>query len=110
MDGRDGGRLLLPVPDADAVPRPAPAGRGRSGDVPRLQSLALRAPPRGRAAHHLDALSSVHDPDAAYKTVKDFGDKKGVVGFMVTSPRYKPVHDNAYVRTYALLEEMGKPI
>src|SRR5499425_407978 len=51
-----------------------------------------------------------NDPDAAYKTVKDFGDKKGVVGFMVTSPRYKPVHDNAYVRTYTLLEEMGKPI
>src|SRR6266704_2829459 len=51
-----------------------------------------------------------NDPDAAYKTVKDFADKKGVVGFMVTSPRYKPVHDNAYVRTYALLEEIGKPI
>jgi uncharacterized protein len=51
-----------------------------------------------------------NDPDAAYRTVKDFGDKKGVVGFMVTSPRYKPVHDNAYVRTYALLEEMGKPL
>ena len=29
---------------------------------------------------------------------------------MVTSPRYKPVHDNAYMKTYALLEEMGKPI
>jgi hypothetical protein len=42
--------------------------------------------------------------------VKDFGDKKGVVGFMVTSPRYKPVHDNAYMKTYALLEELGKPI
>src|ERR1700752_1434248 len=51
-----------------------------------------------------------NDPDAAYRTVKDFGDKKGVVGFMVTSPRYKPVHDNAYVKTYALLEEIGKPI
>jgi len=51
-----------------------------------------------------------NDPDAAYRTVKDFGDEKGVVGFMVTSPRYKPVHDNAYVKTYALLEEMGKPI
>ena len=25
-----------------------------------------------------------NDPEAAYKTVKDFGDKKGVVGFMVT--------------------------
>src|ERR1700730_10126905 len=43
-----------------------------------------------------------NDPEAAYKTVKDFGDKKGVVGFMVTSPRYEPVHDNAYVKTYAL--------
>ena len=51
-----------------------------------------------------------NDPEAAYRTVRDFGDKKGVVGFMVTSPRYKPVHDNAYVKTYALLEEMGKPI
>ena len=51
-----------------------------------------------------------NDPEAAYKTVRDFGDKKGVVGFMVTSPRYKPVHDNAYMKTYALLEEMGKPI
>jgi uncharacterized protein len=51
-----------------------------------------------------------NDPEAAYKTVKDFGDKKGVVGFMVTSPRYKPVHDNAYMKTYALLEEIGKPI
>jgi hypothetical protein len=29
---------------------------------------------------------------------------------MVTSPRYKPVHDNAYMKTYALLEEIGKPI
>ena len=51
-----------------------------------------------------------NDPEAAYKTVKDFGDKKGVVGFMVTSPRYTPVHDNAYIKTYALLEEMGKPL
>ncbi len=51
-----------------------------------------------------------NDPEAAYKTVKDFADKKGVAGFMVTSPRYRPVHDNAYVKTYALLEEIGKPL
>jgi predicted TIM-barrel fold metal-dependent hydrolase len=51
-----------------------------------------------------------NDPEATYKMVKDFGDKKGVVGFMVTAPRYKPVHDNAYMKTYRLLEEMGKPI
>jgi predicted TIM-barrel fold metal-dependent hydrolase len=49
-----------------------------------------------------------NDPEAAYRAVKEFGDKKGVVGFMVTSPRYKPVHDNAYIKTYALIEEMGK--
>jgi predicted TIM-barrel fold metal-dependent hydrolase len=51
-----------------------------------------------------------NDPDATYKMVQDFGDKKGVVGFMVTAPRYKPVHDNAYMKTYRLMEEMGKPI
>jgi uncharacterized protein len=51
-----------------------------------------------------------NDPEATYQMVKDFGDKKGVVGFMVTAPRYKPVHDNAYMKTYALLEEIGKPI
>src|SRR4029079_13291494 len=51
-----------------------------------------------------------NDPEQAYKQVRKFGDKKGVVGFMVTSPRYKPVHDNAYMKTYALLEELGKPI
>ncbi len=52
----------------------------------------------------------LNDPDAAYRSVKEFGDKKGVVGFMVTSPRYKPVHDNAFIKTYALLEEMGLPL
>jgi predicted TIM-barrel fold metal-dependent hydrolase len=51
-----------------------------------------------------------NDPDAAYRIVQEFGHRKGVTGFMVTSPRYKPVHDNAYIKTYALLEEMGKPL
>jgi predicted TIM-barrel fold metal-dependent hydrolase len=52
----------------------------------------------------------LNDPEAAYQTVKEFGDRSGVAGFMVTSPRYKPVHDNVYMKTYALMEEMGKPI
>ena len=51
-----------------------------------------------------------NDPEAAYKTVQEFGGRKGVVGFMVTSPRYKPVHDNAYMKTYRLIEEMGLPL
>ena len=51
-----------------------------------------------------------NDPEATYRTVKAFGDRKGVVGFLVTSVRYKAVYDNAYMKTYALLEEMGKPL
>ena len=51
-----------------------------------------------------------NDPEAAYRTVKEFGDRKGVVGFLVTTVRYKAVYDNAYMKTYALLEEMGKPL
>ena len=51
-----------------------------------------------------------NDPEATYQIVKDFGHRKGVKGFMVTAPRYKPVHDNAYMKTYRLLEEMSLPI
>jgi len=51
-----------------------------------------------------------NDHAAAYKMVKDFGDKKGVIGFMVTGVRNRPVHDNDYMKTYALIEEMGLPI
>ena len=51
-----------------------------------------------------------NDPEAAYRTVKEFGDRKGVIGFMVTSVRYKPIYHNAYMKSYALMEEMGKPL
>jgi predicted TIM-barrel fold metal-dependent hydrolase len=51
-----------------------------------------------------------NDPEACVRTVEEFGDRKGVIGFMVTSARAKPVHDNAYMRTYAMLEERGLPL
>ncbi len=51
-----------------------------------------------------------NDPEAAYRMVKEMGDKKGVVGFMVTSARHRPVQHNGYMKTYALLEEMGQPL
>jgi predicted TIM-barrel fold metal-dependent hydrolase len=51
-----------------------------------------------------------NDPEASYKMVQDFGDKPGVIGFCVVSTRYKPIYDNAYMKTYALMEEMGKPL
>jgi predicted TIM-barrel fold metal-dependent hydrolase len=51
-----------------------------------------------------------NDPDASFRMVQEMGGKPGVVGFMVTAARYKPVHHNSYMRTYALLEEMGLPL
>ena len=51
-----------------------------------------------------------NDPEACIRTVEEFGDKPGVIGFSVTSTRYRAVHDNAYMRLYAMLEERGKPL
>jgi predicted TIM-barrel fold metal-dependent hydrolase len=47
------------------------------------------------------------DPEACIEIIKEFGDKKGVVGFMVTSLRYHPVYHNCYMPVYKLLEEKG---
>src|SRR5262249_3583474 len=49
-------------------------------------------------------------PKEAVRMVEDFGDAEGIIGFCVTSARYKPVHHNDYMRLYAMLEELGKPI
>ena len=55
-------------------------------------------------------LLPFNTPDEALRTVKEFGDEKGVIGFCVTSTRYKPVHHNDYMRLYAMIEERGKPL
>jgi predicted TIM-barrel fold metal-dependent hydrolase len=49
-------------------------------------------------------------PEAAEAMVKRFLGAPGVVGFVVTSTRYQPVHANEYMRLYAMLEEAGTPI
>lgn len=51
-----------------------------------------------------------NDPDASLKIVEEFAEKPGVVGFMVTSVRYRPVHHNSYMKLYAALEERGMPL
>ena len=47
------------------------------------------------------------DPDASLRHVEQFGDRKGVTGFMVTTVRTLPVHDNAYMKVYRAIEERG---
>jgi predicted TIM-barrel fold metal-dependent hydrolase len=51
-----------------------------------------------------------NDPEAAYETVREFGDKKGVIAFLISGIRYNAVYDNVFIKTYKLMEEMGKPL
>ncbi|HEY7133138.1 MAG TPA: amidohydrolase family protein [Candidatus Limnocylindrales bacterium] len=52
----------------------------------------------------------MNQPEDCVRFVEEFGDKPGVVGFMVTSARYKPVHANPYMPLYRALEERGLPL
>jgi predicted TIM-barrel fold metal-dependent hydrolase len=52
----------------------------------------------------------MNDPVAALKMVEEFSGRKGVIGFLVTTVRYKPLYDNAYMKLYAALEERGLPL
>ncbi len=51
-----------------------------------------------------------NDPEASLRAVEYFSEKPGVVGFMVTSARYRPVHHNDYVPVYRALEERRLPL
>uniref|UniRef100_UPI003100C296 amidohydrolase family protein n=1 Tax=Neorhizobium sp. EC2-8 TaxID=3129230 RepID=UPI003100C296 len=49
-------------------------------------------------------------PREAERTIEEFADQPGVIGFCVPSTRHKPVHHNDYMRVYAMLEERNLPI
>lgn len=51
-----------------------------------------------------------NEPDECLKIVEEFGGMSGVVGFMVTSVRYRAVWDNQYARLYGAIQESGKPL
>ena len=51
-----------------------------------------------------------NEPEACVKIVEEFGDAPGVIGFMVTAVRYRPVHHNSYMKLYAAIEERGLPL
>lgn len=71
-----------------------------------MTEVILPQEPRIRGLAYLP----FNDPEAAYQVARDFADKPGIIGFTVTSTRNRPVHDNSYMRLYALLEECGKPL
>jgi predicted TIM-barrel fold metal-dependent hydrolase len=52
----------------------------------------------------------MNDPVAALKMVEEFSGRKGVIGFLITTARYKPLYDSVYMKLYAALEERGLPL
>ena len=51
-----------------------------------------------------------HDGAECLKMVETLGDRPGVIGFMVTAAHHSKVQSNAYVKTYAALQERGLPL
>ncbi len=49
-------------------------------------------------------------PEACVEVVERFAGADGVIGFSVTSTRYKAVHHDAYMRLYAAIQDSGKPL
>jgi uncharacterized protein len=49
-------------------------------------------------------------PRACIDIIKEFGEAKGVIGYTVCATRNKPVHHDAYMPLYSLIEETGKPL
>ncbi|MDB5600103.1 MAG: amidohydrolase 2 [Xanthobacteraceae bacterium] len=50
------------------------------------------------------------DAEESLRQVEAFGGRKGVTGFMITSVRDVPVHDNRYMKVYRAIEERGLAI
>jgi len=51
-----------------------------------------------------------NDPDASLRMVKTFGDRPGVLGFVVGSTFHHPVHSKRFLPIYAEIEALGKPM
>jgi len=49
-------------------------------------------------------------PEACVEVVEEFADHPGVIGFTVTSTRFRAVHDNAYMPLYSAIQASGKPL
>ena len=48
-------------------------------------------------------------PEACTEVVERYADTPGVIGFTVTSTRFRPVHHDSYMPLYAAMEASGKP-
>ncbi len=51
-----------------------------------------------------------NDPKASIKMVEELGDRKGIIGFMVTAPHRRGCYENDYMPLYSMLQERGLPL
>lgn len=49
-------------------------------------------------------------PEACEELVQKYAGDPNIIGFTIASTRNKPVHHNAYMKLYAMIEETGKPL
>jgi uncharacterized protein len=50
------------------------------------------------------------DPRASLRIVEEFSELSGVVGYLVTSTRYRAIHHDDYLPVYRAIEERGMPL
>src|SRR5262249_28512091 len=50
------------------------------------------------------------EPDYCLRIIKEFAERKGVLGFMVTSLRFQPVHANCFIQLEGPPEGRGLPL
>ena len=63
--------------------------------------------PENHGRFYTQLALPLSDPDASLRQVETFGHRKGVTGFMVTTVRTLPVHDNSLMKVYRAIEERG---
>ena len=63
--------------------------------------------PENHGRFYTQLALPLSDPDASLRQVEKFGGCKGVTGFMVTTVRTLPVHDNSLMKVYRAIEERG---
>jgi uncharacterized protein len=52
----------------------------------------------------------IHDPDVCVRHIEAFGERPGVVGFMITCLQYQPLHRNSYMKVFHAINERGLPL
>jgi predicted TIM-barrel fold metal-dependent hydrolase len=52
----------------------------------------------------------ISDPEACLTLIDELGERRGVLGFMITAVRYQPIWQNRYLRVFAALNERRLPL